>query len=105
MLSLVLGSSCGCLEPSLVSSGLFWLHFGYWGFFTGFYSSLFGNVSLSTRSMGRPVLTFLSLGGEAKNRSVQVLLGQLQGVKQLQGLTGTTRSRTLASHPDFSPKQ
>lgn len=50
----------------------------------GFYSSmLLGhvNLSISVRSLSRLVLMFLSLGGEAKNMTVQVLVSQVQGVQ------------------------
>lgn len=83
MFSLVLGNSCGYLEPSSVIRALFWCH-GVSTEASLWASSMLlrnTNLYMSVGSLTRLVLMFLFLSGEGKNMTVQVVVSQVQGVQ------------------------
>jgi len=71
----------------------------------GLYSSMLLrniNLSINIRSLNRLLLIFLPLDVEAKNVTVQVLAGHGAGcAASVEGMTGTTRCCSLASHLYF----
>lgn len=77
LFSLILGSYCGCLEPSLVSTSPFWLC-GIYAVASAWALALLCSLEMSVTAWASGICAglfwYLSLGGEPKNDSHNQML-------------------------------